>query len=98
MSVFLPYATMFKLRPRVPGPRVEEYCLEEHAEPTKVVALPPGNRVECVACQAEFPLHDLLSHELEELGPCPSCSVTAGRYWARKPHREVPTEKEQRNE
>ncbi len=47
--------------------------------------------VECVACNAMFPLSDLLSGELEE-NHCPECRNYADSYWRRFRHRVVPTE------
>jgi hypothetical protein len=45
--------------------------------------------VSCVNCNANFPLQDLLTNELEE-DQCPKCEVWARQYWADKPSRSVP--------
>jgi len=50
---------------------------------------PDAGTVECVACNAMFPLVDLLSGELEEIH-CPKCRSYAPTYWRRFRHRVVP--------
>lgn len=50
---------------------------------------PDSSTVECVACQAQFPLSDLLGGELEE-NNCPKCRNYADSYWRRFRHRAVP--------
>lgn len=50
-----------------------------------------SSAVECVACNAMFPLSDLLSGELEE-DKCPKCHNHAAQYWRRFRHRVVPKE------
>ncbi len=45
--------------------------------------------VECVACQAMYPLSDLLSGELNE-EDCPQCNTMASMYWFDKPHQPLP--------
>jgi len=52
---------------------------------------PDSQTVECVACQAQFPLSDLLQCELEEYF-CPKCHSHAAAYWRRFRHRPVPAE------
>jgi len=45
--------------------------------------------VNCINCNAPFPLQDLLEHELNE-DQCPECKVWDVQYWKEKPHRKVP--------
>jgi len=52
---------------------------------------PPGEKkrttVFCISCGAEYPLHDLLTDELNT-DQCPTCKTWALAYWKDKPHRE----------
>ena len=50
---------------------------------------PDSSVVECVACNVQFPLSDLLGSELEE-NHCPKCRNYASSYWRRFRHRVVP--------
>ena len=52
---------------------------------------PDSDTVKCIACQAQFPLSDLLDCELEE-DQCPKCRNYADSYWRRFRHRAVPKE------
>lgn len=47
-----------------------------------------SSTVECVQCNAMYPLSDILIGELNE-EDCPRCNTTAGMYWADKPHQEL---------